>query len=188
MGDFKAPQPVQLIAGIIANPDEGVERVRRALEAALGPVEMESPVWQFSFTDYYARAMGNGLLRQFVAFAGLREIEGLHRTKIASNGIEADLAASSRAGVGRPINIDPGYICNSKLILFSSKDFSHRIYIGDGVYAESTIEWRGKGFVIHPWTFPDYRTDDYRNFFASVRVMYRRKLKEAGATGATGEC
>ena len=82
------------------------------------------------------------------------------------------------------MNIDPGYVCHSKLVLFSTKDFSHRIYVGDGIYAESTLEWRGREYITHPWTFPDYRTDEYRNFFAEVRVRYVDKLKGHGAPDA----
>ena len=147
---------------------------------AWGAIDMESPVWPFTWTDYYTAQMGEGLLRQFVAFEELAELEGLERTKILATEIEERLAADSRAGVKRPVNIDPGYVCQSKLVLFSTKDFAHRIYVGGGIFAESTLEWRGKEFVMHPWTFPDYRTAEYRNFFAEVRVRYSRKLKSIG--------
>ena len=178
MGEFKTPAPVLLIAGLIANPAEGFERARTALESEFGPVEVESPVWDFDFTDYYAGEMGADLKRQFVAFEGLRPLDGLHRAKITANAIEARIAADSAAGVPRPVNIDPGYVCSAKLVLFSSKDFSHRLYAGDGVFAESTLEWHGREFATHPWTFPDYRTENYRNFFRDLRVMYGRKLRQ----------
>jgi len=177
MGDVRTPLPVQLVAGVIAHPGEGFDRVRRALEDAWGQIEIESPVWEFNYTDYYRKEMGAGLLRWFAAFRELVPVEGLERTKLAANEMEARLAADSPAGVSRPVNIDPGYICHSRLVLFSTKDFSHRIYVGDGVYAEGTLEWRGREFIAHPWTFPDYRSDDYRNFFAQVRSCYTRKLK-----------
>jgi hypothetical protein len=180
MGELKSPAPVQLVVGLITHPKEGFERVRRLLTDAWGPIDLESPVWPFAFTDYYEKEMGGGLLRQFVAFERLVELDGLHRVKLASNRMEAALAADSEAAVRRPVNIDPGYVCHSKLVLFSTKDFSHRIYVAEGIFAESTLEWRGREFVTHPWTFPDYRTDEYRSFFAAVRSHYARKLKEKG--------
>ncbi len=176
MGGLRTPLPVQLIAGLIAHPAEGFDRARAALSDAWGPVDMESPVWPFDFTDYYEDEMGAGLLRQFVAFERLIPPDGLHRSKLLSNDIEARIAADSPSGVARPVNIDPGYLCHSKLVLFSTKDFSHRIYIADSIFAEITLVYSGNAFATHPWTFPDYKTEQYRNFFALVRSAYVRKL------------
>lgn len=181
MGEVRKPLPVQLIAGLIVNPAEGFGRVRAEVERAWGAVELESPVWEFVWTDYYEKEMGKGLLRQFVVFEGLRDIEGLFATKLAANDVEARVASGSKADVARPANIDPGYICQSKLVLFSTKDFSHRLYVGKGVFAESTLEWRGGEFTIHPWTFPDYRSEQYRNFLARARGLYAEKLKRIKA-------
>lgn len=170
-------EPAQLVAGLIVNPAEGFDRVRSALEAAWGAIERESDTWPFDYTDYYETEMGAALLRRFLVFRDLREVDGLHRVKIESNRIEAELAASSSAGVARPVNIDPGYVSLAKLVLFTMKDFAHRIYIGDGVFAEITLEWRGGEFVPHERTFPDYRTAKYRDFFADVHTLYARRLK-----------
>ena len=183
MGEVKKPLPVQFVAGLIVNPAEGFGRLRGALVEAWGGIDMESPVWPFVWTDYYEGEMGKGLMRQFVAFEKLVEVEGLHRTKIASNEMERRLAAGGETGTSRRVNIDPGYICHSKLVLFSTKDFAHRIYVGDGVLAESTLEWRGGRFTPHAWTFPDYRTEEYRNFLTEVRGQYVRKLKSAEYAG-----
>jgi hypothetical protein len=177
MGGLKAPLPVQVVIGIIASRAEDLSAIRKAVADTWGPCDLESPVWPFTFTDYYTREMGADLVRQFVALRDLAEVEGLHRMKLASNDLEARLAAASSSGAARPVNVDPGYVCHSKLVLFSTKDFSHRIYVGDGIYAESTLEWRGREYITHPWTFPDYRTAEYRNFFAEVRVRYVDKLK-----------
>jgi len=182
MGAVKAPMQVQVVVGLIVNPAEDLGAVRAAVVEAFGPSDMESPVWPFDFTDYYAREMGTGLLRQFLALEELTAVDGLHRMKIASNAIEERFASGSK-NAPRPVNIDPGYICHSKLVLFSTKDFSHRIYVGDGIFAESTLEWRGREYITHPWTFPDYRSANYRNFFAEVRVNYVRKLARPHAAG-----
>ena len=100
MGQLAHSQPVTLVAGLIAHPDEGFDRAKKALEEAWGRIETESPVWPFDFTDYYAQAMGEGLLRQFVSFEKLVAVDALHRVKLVSNDIESSLAADSPAEVG----------------------------------------------------------------------------------------
>lgn len=177
MGQPAHSQPVSLVAGLIAHPDEGFDRAKKRIEEAWGRIDLESPVWPFDFTDYYAQAMGEGLLRQFVSFEKLVAVDGLHRVKLVSNDIESSLAADSPAEVKRPVNIDPGYISHAKLVLFTTKDFSHRIYIGDGICAEITLQWRGGAFHHQSWTFPDYRTHAYKDFFAGVRERYVEKAK-----------
>ncbi|MHC4712536.1 MAG: DUF4416 family protein [Planctomycetota bacterium] len=179
MGRPREREPVQLIAGLIVNPAEGFERVRAALEAAWGTIELESDIWPFDYTDYYAREMGEELLRRFYAFRDLRPIDGLHRLKLESNEIELALSADSAAGVARPVNIDPGYISLGKLVLFSTKNYSHRIYIGDGIFAEITLEWRKGAFVHKDWTYPDYRTAEYNEFFTRARSACQRALRSA---------
>ncbi|OHC05433.1 MAG: hypothetical protein A2Z57_07205 [Planctomycetes bacterium RIFCSPHIGHO2_12_39_6] len=77
----------------------------------------------------------------------------------------------------RPVNIDPGYINESRLILASTKDFSHRIYLKEGIYAEVTLNYRHGKYETFPWTFPDYKSQDYQNFFLQVRELYVSKLK-----------
>jgi len=179
VAEITSPAPVQLLAGIIMNPAVRVESVKAILEEAWGPIEDESPAWPFDFTDYYEAEMGKGLVRKFFTWRGLRELEGLHRLKIESNEIERRIAAQSPAAVARPVNIDPGYICHSKLVLFTTKDFAHRIYIANGIFAEVTLEWRDGRLRPHPWTFPDYRTEKYIAFLSDVRAAYARKLKRA---------
>lgn len=180
MGATRLPEPVQPLIGIILNPAEDAEGIRARIRETFGDFDLVSPVWPFEFTDYYAKSMGTGLLRQFVALRDLASPEGLHRMKLRSNAFEEEFAAKSTSGVTRPVNLDPGYMCHSKLVLFSTKDFSHRLYVGDGIYAESTLEWRGGDFIVHPWTFPDYRTRHYREFMKEVRGLYVGKLALRG--------
>ncbi|MFN3467301.1 MAG: DUF4416 family protein, partial [Candidatus Brocadiales bacterium] len=45
------------------------------------------------------------------------------------------------ANPGRPVNIDPGYLTSSKLVLASTNDYSHRIYLKKGIYAEVTLRY-----------------------------------------------
>jgi len=176
MGTAEKHPPAQFFAGLLVNPAEGFERVREALAAEWGEIDLESETWPFDFTGYYEGEMGTGLLRRFLAFRELRDLDGLHRTKLASNRIEERLAAGSPADTARPVNVDPGYIHHGKLVLFTTKDYSHRIYIADGIFAEITLNWTKAAWHENPWTYPDYRSREYREFFAEVRRRYREKL------------
>ncbi|MDZ4819425.1 MAG: DUF4416 family protein [Planctomycetota bacterium] len=69
----------------------------------------------------------------------------------------------------RPLNLDPGYITAAKLVLASTKDHTHRIYLSQGIFAEITLFYRHKRWEHHEWTFPDYRREDYQAFFTSAR-------------------
>ena len=68
------------------------------------------------------------------------------------------------------------YVVSSKLVLATTKDHAHRLYLGGGIYAECTLRWFQGDFVPWEWTYPDYRTEHYRDFFAAVRRLLEEKL------------
>ncbi|MEK6733229.1 MAG: DUF4416 family protein, partial [Candidatus Omnitrophota bacterium] len=74
-----------------------------------------------------------------------------------------------RSWSGRRINIDPGYISDSKLVLATTKDYFHRIYLTSGIYAEVTLRWRRGGFEPFEWTYPDYQSKEYIDIFNTIR-------------------
>jgi hypothetical protein len=79
----------------------------------------------------------------------------------------------------RPLNLDPGYLTEAKLVLASTKDRDHRVYLDRGIYAEVTLHYqRGRGWQPRPWTYPDYRSEPYLQFFTRCR-QYLRKHKHA---------
>ena len=133
-----------------------------------GAVDLASPVLDFDFTDYYAPEMGPDLKRKFVSFARKIDPGEIAAIKQATNGLEEELAPLDRS-VKRPINLDPGYICGSKLVLASAKDRSQRIYVGDGIYVEITLDFRQGRFQPVPTTYRDYASDAYIVFFTEVR-------------------
>ena len=80
----------------------------------------------------------------------------------------------------RVANIDPGYLEPSKLVLYSTKNFSHRIYVGNGIFAEVTLIYEHGDFKFLPWTYPDYMWRPNVDFLKSVRaniVVLNRKKK-----------
>jgi hypothetical protein len=75
----------------------------------------------------------------------------------------------------RPINLDVGYITPAKLVLASMKNFSHRIYLRDGVYGEVTLLYRGRRWEALEWTFPDFASGRYDAFLSEARRRLRQE-------------
>jgi len=169
-------EAVCLICGLLSAWPDLFDRAETALRERFGPVLRASDVVPFDFTDYYRSQMGDKIQRKFLAFERRVRPSDLPRIKLWTNALEKTLARREFP-VPRPINIDPGYLTRAKLVLATTKDAAHRIYLDEGIYAEVTLSYRkGLGWQPHPWTYPDYRTDAYRAFFQAVRsdVFQRR--------------
>jgi hypothetical protein len=171
MGQIKKHIPVKLFVGIItlAQP-RLLNRAKKTLEKKFGRIDAESDIWNFDFTDYYQREMGKNLVRQFVSFKKLIDPGRLAHIKTSTNKIEEFFC---RKNGTRRVNLDPGYITQSSLVLATTKAFGHRIYLGKGIFAEVTLRYQKGDFLPHEWTYPDYRTDKYRNFFKKIRKIYK---------------
>jgi hypothetical protein len=63
------------------------------------------------------------------------------------------------------------------LILASGKNFSHRIYLRDGIYAEVTLIVKGAQLDVLPWTYPDYRQAPVRAFFDEQRAVFLKERR-----------
>ncbi len=181
MGRVTRPQPVKVFAGMLTADPAALVALRGPLEERLGPVDLESPVLDFGYTDYYEPEMGPGLKRQFWGFAPLDDPEVLVDLKLYTNRLEE---ACSIAGK-RTVNIDPGYLATARLVLASTKDFAHRLYLGKGIYGEVTLLYRRRGFEPLPWTYPDYRGEEYQQFFLELRRMYTGQLASYGSVAKT---
>ena len=174
MGLPKEHRPVKLIVGMIAPREQLFEAARGELTEVSGPVGQASPVWPFDFTTYYAQELGADLLRQFLAFKDLIDPATLPETKLYTNDLEQRLSVGGK----RRINLDPGYIDLSKLVLATTKNHQHRLYLRQGIYGEVTLRYTHKSFRPWEWTYPDYRTDHYIQFFNQVREALLAQLKE----------
>jgi hypothetical protein len=80
--------------------------------------------------------------------------------------------AQRHAFAPRPVNLDPGCVSAGKLVLATTKDREHRIYLSEGIYAEVTLTYRKNGFRPVATTYPDYRSEAYLAFFNEVRRMH----------------
>ena len=168
MATPKPPEPVTLVVGMLSARPSLFDAAEAALAREYGPVGLRSLLIDFNFTDYYASEMGPDLKRRFVSFANKIDPADLAAIKIRTNDLEQEMARCETFAP-RPINLDPGYVCGSKLVLASVKDRAHRLYLGHGIYAEITLEYRRGRFVPVETTYPDYRSPEYIGFFTKVR-------------------
>jgi len=177
LGKIRTPSQVKLICGLIFSDTAILQQVLDRLEDKFGPVDVQSEVFPFTHTDYYRKEMGKGLGRKFVAFSRLIRQEQLPEVKLFTNGLEENLSVEIEGQKRRRVNIDPGYLEASKLVLVSTKNFSHRIYLRGGIYAEVALQYREKGFQPLPWTYPDYLTPQVLDFLRRVRMIYMGQVR-----------
>jgi hypothetical protein len=182
MGQVQPPRLVTPLVALLFGRDEDYPSARDALEGLFGPRELESPVYPFTFTDYYRPTMGSALRRRFITFDRLADPAALADWKLATNALEARFAAASAGALPRPVNLDAGYLTAAKLVLASTKDFAHRLYLREGIFAEITLSFRGGAWVAHEYTFPDYRSGLYDAFLRQARDAHLRKAPAAGQT------
>lgn len=181
MGRIRIPFPVKYFVGIIFQDFEFLFKILPLLEKKLGLIDIESPTFPFSHTRYYEEEMGKNLKKKFFSFKKLYPPELLTDLKHWSNRLEEKFSKKGfdiKQKIKRTVNIDPGYIELSKVILATTKNYTHRIYLSKGIYAEVTLNFKSGSYIPLPWTYPDYRTPSYIEFFNKMRKIYTRQLKE----------
>lgn len=179
MGAIRQPVPVKLVIPMLAGSTAWFERAQEALSERWGPVDYVSDDLAFAETDYYAAEMGAPLLRRFVALERLIDPGALAGIKRWTNALEEAWSQDGK----RTINLDPGYLAAAKLVLATTKDYAHRVYIGQGIYAEVTLFYRGGVFEPLPWTYPDYRSAAYHAILAEIRANYMATLRDLRTSG-----
>ena len=170
MGQVRRPEPVKLIMGMISGETGLFALLQERLSQKFGQIDFESELIPFNHTDYYEPEMGKDLKRKFVSFQLLVDPENIADVKIFTNNLEREFLYPNSNR--RRINLDPGYIEPSKLILASTKNYQHRIYLGKGIYGEVTLRWTKGSFQHRPWTYPDYKSKDYIEVFNQIRKIY----------------
>lgn len=179
MGSIKAPVPVKLIVPMFTGDASLFQRAEELLVSYFGPLDYRSVRLPFAHTDYYTPEFGAPLQRQFIAFEQLVDPGDLAAIKHHTNALEQRFSQAGR----RSINLDPGYVSAAKLVLATTKDHSHRIYLTQGIYAEVTLSYHHGDWQTLPWTYPDYASDAYRAILGDVRALYMAQLRELRLQG-----
>ena len=163
------PEPrVKLIAGVLYSTDEWFDWTWDELKSLWGEPESVSDAVPFTTTDYY-RNIAPHLFRRFISFHGLFNPGELPDRKRDSGTVEM------KSRTPRAVNIDPGYIDGARLVLASTKDHAHRIYLRDGIFAEVTMRYRFGKWVAFDYTFPDFASGVYDEFLTNVRRSWLRE-------------
>ncbi len=173
----RAPELVKPICGVLVADPELLCRVEVALAELFHLIEDRSCLERWNWSDYYAPEMGTTLWRCWLSFAELAPPDNLIHWKLATNEIERTLAVDRR----RRVNLDPGYVTAVKLVLASTKDAPHRIYLGKGIYGEVTLVYQRGEFRPLPYTYADYAQATTRGFFQQVRCRYLQQRREQKA-------
>lgn len=175
MGMPSLPSRVLPVGGFMVTPDVASEQVANDLAAYFrSEVTLSDSFSVQTFTHYYDEEMGEEIMKYFYYVHCLREVEGSEQWKCWSNEQETKYRSS---GGRRRVNLDPGYLTLSKLVLFSTKGFAHRIYIRDRIFGEVTLQYRYKEFHTLPWTYRDYSSPEGLSFWYQAREVLDHLLK-----------
>jgi hypothetical protein len=178
MGAIVEPEKAVLICGLLAGDEAVLAAAGELLKHKFGAIESVSDTWPFANTQYYERELGPSILRRFVSFSAPFARDSLADVKRISNALEAELSEQlGRTDGLRAVNIDPGYIHLGGLVLATTKDRAHRIYLGQGIYAEVTLVYEQGRWRAWPWTYPDYAADTYHGFLSLVREKLKSRRR-----------
>jgi len=176
----KPPQEVKLVMSFLFKREQDFASALSETAQQYGPVDFLSESLPFDFTAYYEPEMGQGLKRRMASFGPLLPPDRLPQVKLWTNTLEAQ---SRNERQGRRVNIDPGYLAASKFILATGKDYSHRIYLGEGIYGDLTLIFQKGSFTPLPWTYPDYASGPLISLLNLLRQRYLWQLKNKGSKG-----
>lgn len=178
MSQLIEPSKVKLFMGLIYQPNSELKELTDKLEKELGKIDFESEEIKFDHSSYYTKEMGDGLLRKLITFEQLIKRTDIARIKAFTNNLEEVFSYEGK----RTINIDPGYIAQEHLILATGKGYSHRPYLGSGVYADLTLIYKGNEYRTLEWTYPDYGNLEIRTLFKDLRKRYVKQLQKESHT------
>jgi hypothetical protein len=178
MGEITPPTDVLLLLAAFSRHAVALEWAQKKAIDVWGPIAAASEPFSFAETEYYEPTMGPGLAKCFWAFERRIDPAELVEVKLQTNAWEAEYAKQADHREARPLNLDPGYLTPAKLVLASTKDHAHRLYLARGIFAEVTLSYKNRHWQAHPWTFPDYRRADYQAYFSQCRAYLRDRERE----------
>ena len=180
MAAIRPVEPVVRFCAVISRHAEVRHWAVEQLVARWGSASICSDVLPFEAGGFYDHEMGRDLGKVLVAFDQLADPAGLADWKHETYAIESTCRSEQKSDTPRPLNLDPGYITQAKLVLATIKDRDHRLYLRNGMFAEVTLNYVGKRWIHHRWTYPDYRTEAVADFAMRCRNQLRVHLHDTG--------
>ncbi len=172
------PNKVKLIVAVTFQHDNQLEFVEQYVTDQFGLIDAKSAIYPFSFTDYYTEEMGTDLSKVLLSFERLISREKLSFCKRQTNLFEIETSHNSK----RTVNLDPGYIGEANLVLAGTKNFAHRIYLGEGIFGDCHLVFEEGAFHPLPWTHPDYQEKSILNFLGNIRNSYVKETQQEDAS------
>jgi hypothetical protein len=164
---------VKYFCGLIYRQNPHAEKALALLAEIVSAIDCRSAVIPFVMTDYYQNEMGEPLFRRFVSFGKLMDPQRLPQIKIATMQLEEQLAVGGK----RTVNLDPGYLSEANVIIATAKNHYHRVPLADGIYAHMEYVLKDGRVQFLPWTYPDFRTGAYLDFFMGLKDRFKQERK-----------
>lgn len=111
--------------------------------------------------DYYKKEMGEPLARFFLLTTSEYHRDVLLSAKLLSLNWENNWANENK----RSVNVDVGFLSLENFLLATTKNYSHRVYIGQDIFADLTYFFPQGRIEAFPWTYPDYLDSQKKDFF-----------------------
>jgi hypothetical protein len=159
-----------LFIGALFSDSRIFDEVAPILTDNFGNILFQSSTHSWEYSGHYNRELGTPIYRTFIFFDRIIDPSTLADIKLFTNGLENIYSQSGK----RRINLDPGYLTLAKVVLASTKNYSHRIYIGKGIYAELALLHRDRQFIAMPYTYNDYKDQTYVAMFMNVRNLLKK--------------
>ncbi|EMJ54001.1 PF14385 domain protein [Leptospira interrogans serovar Valbuzzi str. Duyster] len=102
----------------------------------------------------------------------------IHREELPSIQKECLLIQNSAVEKDRGVRIFPGYLCNHSVVISSIQDDFHRIYLFNGVYAETVYNYQKQKMVFKETAPPFFKTPEAVYFFTSLRESYVQNISK----------
>lgn len=169
------PEPAKAVLSILsARWDLFWPQLRADLEKRLSGIDYLSEHIPFTQTHYYDAELGTPITRRILGFERLVPMQELALIKMWTNDMERQWMDHS---THRIFNLDPGYITQERLVLATGKNFTHRIYLQQGIWADLTLIFQRGQWTDLPWTFPDYATQEIKTHLTNLRNLYKTQLR-----------
>lgn len=173
MGSVRTHPDELLVMGVLYSDSESLIQAKKILESIFGPIAETTQEERFLWTDYYCPEMGETIYRSYLLFERSVDPSTLAYVKSTTNEIEMKLAHEGK----RLVNLDPGMLGPGRFCLATTKDRSHRIPLGSGIFAELTLQYEKGKFHSLPWTYPDWASEPVRELLARWRKTLFKPLE-----------
>ncbi len=171
MARIQTPAPGRVVVSIIYSSLDALADALTLLEKQFGRVQCETMELEYAH-GAYTEEMGEGLERRFYSFERQVDRDRLPEAKALCYKIERQFGDLVDDFTFRTVNIDPGIMTAENLVMASHREYNHRVYLRDGVFAELTLVYARGRFVRLPWTPPDFCEGEAIEFFLRVRESF----------------